>query len=352
MLAPAAVVTALVVVLGFAVDPGDDDTARRTDARTSGSATPSGPADASPTPSAPSAQPASGPQARLKPGMLTGPRVVLKPKPKPKPQFRTVGAASFTVASFNVLGHSHTVPGGNRPGYASSRTRMGLALDALYGRGVEVVGLQEFQAAQFHNLMGRAGGTWDVWPGMAVGHNGVENSIAWRQDTFTAVEKHVIDIPYFGGRTKAMPYVLLRHDATGQEFWFANFHNPADTSGHGRNGKHRRAATAREIDLANRLAAPNRAVFFTGDFNERAEYFCRLTGNTALKAANGGSTGSSCSPPDRMLVDWVFGSDHVDFTSYSVIDGRTVDRASDHPLVAADVTVPAYRVQVPAADPD
>jgi endonuclease/exonuclease/phosphatase family metal-dependent hydrolase len=284
--------------------------------------------------------------------MLTAPRMVLRPRPKPKPRFRVVEAASFTIASFNVLGHSHTVPGGNRPGYASSRTRMGLTLDALYGRGVDIVGLQEFQAPQLDNLMGRAGGTWDVWPGMAVGHNGVENSIAWRQDTFTALEKEIVRIPYFGGRTKQMPYVLLRHDATGQELWVGNFHNPADTSSFGRNGRHRRAATGIQIDLANRLAEPGRAVFFTGDFNERAEYFCRLTANTALKAANGGSTGSACSPPDRMLVDWVFGSDHVDFTAYSVLDGRTVDRASDHPMVAADVTIPEYREQIPAAGSD
>ena len=338
MLAPAVLVTVIVVVLGFLVAPGDKDATRRTQATTAPSSA------AVPTNPSPGVRPASEPQARLAAGMLTGPRVVLKPKPEPpRPKFRVIDGYSFTIASFNVLGHSHTVPGGNRPGYASSRKRMGMALDALYGAGTDIVGLQEFQAAQFHNFMGRAGGTWDVWPGMARGHNAVENSIAWREDTFSAVEEHVVGIPYFGGRHKQMPYVLLQHHATGQKLWVANFHNPATTSGHGNNHKWRRAATGIEIDLANDLADSGYPVFFTGDFNERAEYFCPLTGNTALKAANGGSTGSSCSPPRKMLVDWIFGSDQVSFTGYSVIDGRTVDRASDHPLVVADVSVPELR---------
>ena len=62
-----------------------------------------------------------------------------------------------------------------------------------------------------------------------------------------------IDIPYFHGRAKPMPYVLLRHRATGRRVWFANFHNPADVRGPA--ARWRREAVARETGLVNRLAA-------------------------------------------------------------------------------------------------
>ncbi|MBD8871100.1 endonuclease/exonuclease/phosphatase family protein [Nocardioides donggukensis] len=346
MLAPAALVTAVVVAVGLQAAPGADDE-RAANAGIVAPPTPSDSAAAVEATPRAKATPAPTPAARDTRRQLTGPRVVLEPRPEPKkpppPKFRTVAPASFTVASFNVLGHSHTVKGGNRPGWASSGVRMGWALGSLSGQGVDVVGLQEFQAPQLNNFLGRAGGTWDVWPGMAVGHLGVENSIAWRQGSFGAVEKRTIGIPYFGGRQRQMPYVLLEHYATGQRVWVANFHNPATTKAHGNNVRWRRAATSIQIGLANRLGADGTPVIFTGDFNERAEYFCPLTANTALKAANGGSTGGACAPPPRMLVDWVFGSDKIEFSRYRADLSANVRRATDHPLVVTEATLPGYR---------
>ena len=182
---------------------------------------------------------------------------------------------------------------------------------------------------------------------MAAGSLGVENSIAWRTDMFTAVQKETVQIPYFGGKARLMPYVLLQHNLTGQKLWVANFHNPASTKDHGNNTRWRRAATSREISLANQLSATGYPVFFTGDFNERAEYFCPLTANTTLKAANGGSTGGGCAPPPSMQVDWIFGSDQVSFSGYRVVDGALVDRATDHPLVASEVLVPERKIPLP-----
>jgi endonuclease/exonuclease/phosphatase family metal-dependent hydrolase len=341
MLAPALLVTAAVVVFGFVATPSGDQE------RAADNPTPSQTAVATPSPPATSEPPtpASKPQAKVRRDQLTGPRVTLELKPKP--QFEVQDAYSFTIASFNVLGHSHTVKGGNRKGYASSGVRMGWALSALQGTGADIVGFQEFQQPQFNNFNGRTGGGWDVWPGMAAGSLGVENSVAWRTDMFSAVQKETVQIPYFGGKARLMPYVLLQHNTTGQKLWVANFHNPATTKDHGNNTRWRRAATSREISLANQLAASGYPVFFTGDFNERAEYFCPLTANTALKAANGGSTGGSCAPPPSMQVDWIFGSDAVSFSGYRVVDGALVDRATDHPLVAAEVLVPERKIPIP-----
>ena len=341
MLAPALLVTAAVVAFGFVVTPSGDQQ-RAADAPTQ-----SPPPVATPSPPATSetVTPQSKPQGKSRRDQLTGPQITLELKPKP--QFEVQDAYSFTIASFNVLGHSHTVPGGNRKGYASSGVRMGYALSALQSNGADIVGLQEFQQPQFNNFNGRTGAAWDVWPGMAGGSLGVENSIAWRTDMFSAVQKETVQIPYFGGKARLMPYVLLQHNLTGQKLWVANFHNPATTKDHGNNTRWRRAATSREISLANQLAASGYPVFFTGDFNERAEYFCPLTANTTLKAANGGSTGGSCAPPPSMQVDWIFGSDGVSFSGYRAVDGSLVDRATDHPLVAAEVLVPERKIPIP-----
>lgn len=340
MLAPAALVTALVVSLGFVVgDPGGQDP---------GTQASSGPPSVSSS-AAPSTQPTVVDDGAEPEGIglqikLVGPRPVLKAKPRPK--WRTIPAATFTVASFNVLGHSHTVAGGAAARFADSGTRMGWTLTALDSAGVDVVGLQELQPQQVGHLQGRGGGTWSVWPGHTLGREAGANSIAWRHDVFELVEGKTIDIPYFEGNQYPMPYIRLRHLATGQEIWMASFHNPANKNTPAINTGYRREATRRQIVLAQSLEATGLPVFFTGDFNDRAEYFCPVTTSTALQAANGGSTGTTCVPPDKMEVDWVFGSERVDFTGYAAVEGGLVGRASDHPLVRVDATIPEKRERI------
>jgi endonuclease/exonuclease/phosphatase family metal-dependent hydrolase len=334
MLAPAALVTALVLAFGFVMG-GDGDAPKARSAE--------GSPVAGAAPEIASGEPIDS-EGRSTQAKLTGPRVVIKAKPRPK--FRTYKPYAFTVASFNVLGHSHTIAGGNHARYADSSTRMGWTLTGFANAGVDLVGLQEVQPQNLGALQARGGGTWSVWPGNALGRWGMANSIAWRKDTFEMVRGDTMDIPYFGGQPRMQPYILLRHLKTGQKLWVVSFHNPANHGSPGANTRYRRIATGREIALANTLARTGWPVFFTGDFNDREAIFCPLTANTRLKAANGGSTGSSCSPPDRMPVDWIFGSERLRFTSYTAIDSGIIARASDHPLVVADVRVPKEKVRI------
>ena len=51
-----------------------------------------------------------------------------------------------------------------------------------------------------------------------------------------------------------------------------------------------------------------------------------------------------------MQVDWIFGSDQVAFSGYRVVDGPLVDRATDHPLVAAEVLVPERKMPLGSED--
>ncbi len=332
MLAPAVVVTALVVTLGLVVNGGSPE-GSQLEAKV-------------PDISAPNAQGGKVKDNEVGPategagefGFLVSPSPVLEKKPRPK--FRTLDSTSFQIATFNILGASHSASGGRHAKFASSSVRMTWTLGLLGGASADIVGLQELQPVQYSMLMGRAGGTWDAWPGMAYGRDGVANSVIWNDSLFKAIRKETIAIPYFGGRPRPMPYVLLEHIPTGQRLWVANFHNPADA--HGPAARFRAAATQRQIALANQLAKSKYPIFFTGDFNDREEYFCPITVNTALKSASGGSTGTSCAPPAQMNVDWIFGSNKVEFSGYRVLHNR----ASDHPLISANATLPEARERI------
>lgn len=327
-LAPAALALILVIVGGwFFGFRGETE-----------EAAPKGAPTASATPQA-----SSKPQARE--GDIDVPTLIDRRRTLvPRKQVKVQAAYTFQIASFNVLGHSHTVAGGDKARFADSRTRMAWTMQLLNAYSADVVGFQELQPQQLGSFNARTGGAWDIYPGGAMGRKEIANSLAWRTEIFTAVETRTITIPYFGGNPRQMPYVLLQHNATGQRIWVANFHNPARV--HGGNENWRNEATRREIALANDLAETGYPVFFTGDFNEREDFFCPVTAQTGLKSASGGSTGTSCQPPAKMQVDWIMGSEWVDFTSYAVAKGGLVARTTDHPVVHASVTVPEKRIQL------
>jgi hypothetical protein len=270
----------------------------------------------------------------------------LKPEPKHKPNKKKhkqkdvpLPEADFVISSFNVLGSSHTA---GRGGMASGAQRMRQVVNLLAHHGVDVVGFQELQTDQYRELLRVAGGTYDVYPGTAAGTLGVDNSIAWRTSEWTAVQLATIPIPYFDGNRRPMPYVLLKHNVSGRYAWFANFHNPATNPKRGNNDRWRALATTIQIQLAQRLIAETGyPVFFTGDMNEREQYFCRLTGSAPMIAANGGSNeGGACRPPAYpMPVDWIFGSNQVEFLSYYRDESLYVRRTSDHPMIVAQAVL-------------
>ena len=247
---------------------------------------------------------------------------------------------SFRVATFNVLGASHTAARGNKPGWADGNTRIGWVTSILQSSGADVVGLQEFEVTQFQEFVRRAGGAWDVYPGLSEGKPAVRNSITWRRDTWTLVEAATIPIPYFHGNRIPMPYIRLRNIASGQDVYFINIHNPASTRRWGNNERWRDAATTMEIDLVSQLHTAGFPVVLMGDFNERAEVFCRITGSGSMRAANGGSVGGTCAPPADHGIDWIFGSSVIEFSNYASTRAGLVQRASDHPFVVADAVVP------------
>jgi hypothetical protein len=246
---------------------------------------------------------------------------------------------TFRVSTFNVLGASHTTGSNGRRGFAAGTTRMQWAAQMLQASGVSVAGLQEFQSPQY-NVFRNAAPGWAVWPGPALGQASMANSIVWRTDVWELVDTQTLTVPYFQGRPVAMPVVQLRNLESGRTVWFFNTHNPADAYGPAQ--QYRNRAVALEIGLAQRLSADGSPVVFTGDMNDRELFFCPMTTQTEMHAANGGSTGSSCAmPPGPTNVDWLMGNSAITFSNYHSDFSPLVQRISDHHFVWADATIPA-----------
>ncbi|HCB03487.1 MAG TPA: hypothetical protein DEQ43_04420 [Nocardioides bacterium] len=250
---------------------------------------------------------------------------------------------TFRVGTFNVLGSSHTAKGGNRKGWASGYTRMGWAWSLISQANLSVVGFQELEDVQYSRMRALSG--WDAYPGPTLDRGSIRNSLAWDPDVWELVEANSIGIPYFGGQIIRRPVVKLKNIDSGREVWFFNTHNPASTKGHGNNARWRAAAISLEVRLANELSADGTPVVFTGDYNDRAEAFCPIVGGTDLEAANGGSYSGGCSPPDRMDVDWIFGSG-VDWQEFTSASQGITGRVTDHPFVFAQ----AYVAEEPLGD--
>ena len=250
----------------------------------------------------------------------------------------TPPTATFTVSSFNVLGASHTPAGGSR---ASGTTRIVWAKQLLDQHHVQVAGFQEMQAVQYTKFAQIAGSSWALYPGLTMLKRDSENSIGWRTDTFDLVWASTVKIPYFNGSLRSMPVVLLREKSTGMLAYFANVHNPADTATYRNQGVYRAEATRMEIALQNLLAPTGIPRFLTGDMNERASYFCRVTAEAPLKAARPTSTwvNGVCSAGSPRAVDWILGSTEVPWSSYIEDRSALVAKTTDHPMIIGDATI-------------
>jgi len=246
---------------------------------------------------------------------------------------------ALSVASFNVLGASHTAGANRRRFFGPGPARVPGQIAMLEARKVTLAGFQEFQTPQVHTFLGQTRGRWEVYPGTTMGPLLADNSIGWRTDTWKAVERRIIQIPYFGGHPRGMPYVLLEELHTGHRVWLLNVHNPANIGGDF--ARFRNQAVQMEARLVRQLGADGTPVLFTGDMNDRREFACPLTAASGMHSADGARTvGRSCTVPPRMSVDWIMGTSQVAFTDYRQDWNARHRRLTDHPLITATATLP------------
>ena len=240
-------------------------------------------------------------------------------------------APAIGIGSFNVLGASHTVSSRR---FATAAVRMPKELAVLNGYQADVVGLQELQDEQKARLLQLAGDTFGIfhWKGRADGPGDTDNSIIWRNSTMGLLDSGTYDIPYFGGKIRHVPWVLLQQKATGRTAYFMNVHNPADV--HGPAQRWRNRAIAIERAKIIELRQSGRPVFLTGDFNDRQLAFCPLTADKLTISPNSVPS-TSCAPPKQFSIDWIFAAGQTRF-SYFIRDTSTQQaNISDHPFVFA-----------------
>ena len=235
----------------------------------------------------------------------------------------------FLLASFNVLGASHTR---NSTRYASGNTRLNRAMTMLNTRRIDVVGTQEFQESQYDYWVRRGNNkAWGSYYWNPAGpKRDTENAIIWRKSTIEFVSGHTFDSPYFNGNIRRMPVVLLRDRLSGRTFYVMNTHNPANTRGDA--SRYRARAIAIQKQKMIDLRASGRPVLFTGDFNDRQKAFCPLTQNK-LSISPNSIPAIACRYPRQGSIDWIFAAGQVRFSSFGRDTYPQRVRISDHPIV-------------------
>ena len=242
--------------------------------------------------------------------------------------------ASFSLASFNTLGNSHTSRHGDKPSFPDGVTRMSWDTAFILRNHLDLVGFQELQHPQAQAFQRDLGDRYRLFSGSS----DTENSIAWNAQRFTLVAGTTQPVPYFSGNIRHMPVVLLRDNSSGQELYVMNLHNPADTRTHRGNEKWRQRATDREVALVEKLRTHGLPVIVTGDMNEHREGFCDFTASGDLHAAAGGDHHGGCHAPGFDGIDWIFGSEGVQFSGFRMDRSPLQNRASDHGVPMARVS--------------
>lgn len=319
-------------------------------------------------------RPAAGPTARESGGVVSHSSLGPSPTPTPPPgtavptptasagptpgpgaqaselarsaQSMAAAPALFRIATFNVLGASHTRRGGDSRIKTSYADRLPRVLQVLARHQADVVGFQEFeppQAALFRRLGGPA---WAMFPSPGSPVADGRQTIAWRADRFDLAATRTVAYPYFGGRPVRTPAVRLRLRSTQDTFWVINVHNPATACAvcGGNNDRWRDEAVRREIAAVRQLGADGTPVFLVGDMNAKDAFFCTMAAALPVAFANGGAhdgTGpAGCRPPRPTPIDWIVATGGVSFSGYLSDDSALVDAASDHPAYSVTAMLP------------
>ena len=227
------------------------------------------------------------------------------------------------VMTYNVLGSQHTAPGSDAPAFAPGRVRAEWSSTFITRRNIGLVGAQEIQPNQINAFDGALGSRYAIVPGVADGYAAAPQSVLLRQPDWTVVWKSSISIPFMDG-WRPQPVLRVKHPSTGRQLYFLNVHFAPG-------GLQKQREKAMDILVAEvrTLAKDGLPMLVTGDFNAKDWTFCQLTTRTQLVAAQGGSTGSPCSPPRPARIDWIFGSGGR-FSKWQLLNSPEVGLTTDH----------------------
>lgn len=243
-------------------------------------------------------------------------------------------ALSFGLATYNILGDPHTVPGGDADHLPPARIRAEWTAAWMTSQNISVFGLQEANWSQVQALQKATGSRYEMWPGLAPGiPGGVKQSLVWDRSAWKAMERRLIRVPFLRGQTRQLPVVRLRKIGTRRDIWVMNVHNAPNHHQQARN-----IAVRREIrEIKRHWGVP---IFAIGDFNEKRTVFCKIVGNTRLVSASGGwANKRGCRPPSFMRVDWIFGPRRT-MTPLQWLRPPAVAVTTDHHVGVVQVRIP------------
>lgn len=155
---------------------------------------------------------------------------------------------------------------------------------------------------------------------LVVAGRGTTDGVFWDDERYELVASRRFRGLTYGGRPMPVPVVVLRDRVTDHLLGVMAVHNPRD-------GWRDRALTRelRQVRRLRREYGARLSVFVAGDFNSGEPVACRAR-RAGLYSA--GHRGCGWAPIDQLLVDR-----DVRIRRYRSLDGRRVDRITDHRAV-------------------
>jgi endonuclease/exonuclease/phosphatase family metal-dependent hydrolase len=248
----------------------------------------------------------------------------------------------FRVATFNVLGASHTAKNGDSSIKTPYSQRMQYAIQVLAAHKADVVGFQEFEDAQAKLFDSLVGPVWGLWPSAGGKGASGSNSIGYLKKKWELVTGTSLTIPYFKGWRVATPVALLRDRATGRKVWFISVHNPASLRQFGDQSTFRADAVAKEMSAIRQLSADGTPVVLIGDMNSRRDFYCSAAGSglhLTFPNPGGVNAAGECVAPSTSNVDWIVGTRAITWSGYVQDRSELTRQATDHPVYSASATV-------------
>jgi surface antigen len=262
------------------------------------------------------------------------------------------GGSKFRIASFNVLGKSHTDgPSANKPGWATWSERIQASLRVIQSNNLEIIAFQEFEPDQRAYLK-------EHLPNYGQSTHGKDSdSIMWNSDRFDMVGKGTWETVYFGGPIQE-PWVKLKDKDTQQEFYVLSVHDPINRGQGSAQTRYENALKHKALVERLQSEAP---VLLVGDFNsaytkdggagatsnEKLTY-CVIAVNGPMNDAYDLSVPRQEKCPNkpkqgvRNYIDHIYLTPEIEVekNSFKEIRSGETSNGSDHPTIFSDVVIP------------
>ena len=231
----------------------------------------------------------------------------------------------FKMVTWNLLGWSHTNGRQAKYGHFKSGViRMALAIKVITRhRGVSVYGFQEFQAQQQKIFRKHFKDKWGFY-------NVGDNGIMWKRKVWSMLEWRTIEVPYYAGRPKPMPVLLLKHQKTGVVCMFMSVHNPWNEFDG--DGSSRRSGWHTQFEVMKNWSERGALPFAFNDANAGPYSFGKIAEEYGVRYTG---------PEPHLNIDFMFYvmDEAVEIEDHKSIRHDRIREITDHPFVKAKVRV-------------